>query len=221
MSTASEVLFFGAVAWCLFWVLAATQSRWFALGVALLATVHWILAAGEVYTSTTAFPPPQLALLAPVLIALLITVALPKGRAWLRGLPLFALIAMHVLRIPVELVLHDAYEAGLVPQDMTYSGFNFDILSGITAVLMMVWMRSKRPPGRAVLIAWNLCCLVLLFIIVVTAVLSLPSSLQRINFDMPNVLVTTTPWVLLPALLVPAVLWAHVAALVQLFAGRR
>lgn len=221
MSTASEILFLGAVLWCLYWLLAATRNGWFVLGVVLLATVHWILAARGVYSNTSASPPPQLALLAPVAIALLITVALPRGRAWLRGLPLFALTAVHVLRIPVELVLHDAYEAGLVPRDMTYSGYNFDILSGITAVLMMVWMRSERPPGRAVLIAWNLCCLALLFIIVVTAVLSLPSSLQRINFDAPNVLVTTTPWVLLPALLVPAVLWAHTAALAHLLNGKR
>lgn len=94
-------------------------------------------------------------------------------------------------------------------------------MSGITALLMVMWMLSKRPPGRAVLIAWNAVCVVLLAIVVITAVGSIPSAVQRWNFDQPNVLVLRTPYVLLPALLVPAVLWAHVAALVQLLRRER
>lgn len=215
MPPTAEVLFLLAILWCLFWLLAATHSRWFVLGV-VLGAVHWILAARGVYTNTQAFPPPQLLLLAPVLIVLLGTVLLPQGRAWLRGLSLFALTAVHALRLPVELVLHDAYEAVLVPQDMTYSGFNFDILSGITGLLLLLWMRSGRPPGKVVLVAWNVVCLGLLFVVVGTAVLSIPSSVQRLNFEQPNLLVTSTPWVLLPAVLVPAVLFAHVAALLNL-----
>lgn len=221
MPPTAEALFLLAVCWCLFWLLAATRSRWFVLAVVALGALHWVLAERGLYTNAQAFPPPQLLLLAPVLVALLGTVLLRPGRAWLRGLPLFALTAVHGLRLPVELVLHDAYQAGLVPQDMTYSGFNFDILSGISALLLLLlWMRSGRPPGRAVLVAWNLLCLGLLLVVVGTAVLSIPSSVQRLNFAAPNLLVTATPWVLLPAVLVPAVLFAHVAALLRLLRGR-
>ncbi len=220
MSAGSELLFLVAVVWCLFWTLVATRSRASLVMLGVIGAVHWVLAALGVYTNASTFPPPQIALLAPVLVALGIVLLWPKGRAWMSGLSLFALTAVHVLRIPVELVLHHGYEAGLVPRDMTYAGYNFDIVSGITAVIMALWMLSKRPPGRGVLIAWNIACLALLFIVVITAVLSIPSSVQRMNFDVPNVLVTTTPWVLLPALLVPVVLWAHVAALVQLHARR-
>jgi hypothetical protein len=220
MGSGSEFLFLLAILWCLFWLLAATRNRWFVLGVVALGALHWVLAERGLYTDAQAFPPPQLLLLAPVVVALLGTVVLPQGRAWLRGLPLFALTAVHALRLPVELVLHDAYRAGLVPQDMTYSGFNFDILSGITALLLLLRMRSGRPPGTVVLVAWNVVCLGLLFVVVGTAVLSIPSSVQRLNFEAPNLLVTGTPWVLLPAVLVPAVLFAHVAALVQLLGWR-
>ncbi|MBK9177469.1 MAG: hypothetical protein IPM46_14275 [Flavobacteriales bacterium] len=220
MPITSHLLFLAAVLWCLLWLLAATRNRWFVLGAVALGLVHWMLAERGIYDNTTAFPPPQAALLVPPAIALLIALALPRGRAWLRGLPLFALTAIHALRLPVELVLHDGFEAGLVPQDMTYSGFNFDIVSGLTALAMMAWLRSRRPPGRSVLIVWNCCCLVLLVIVVTTAVLSIPSAVQRINFDQPNVLVTATPWVLLPAVLVPAVLFAHIAALAQLLNRR-
>jgi len=220
MPTVTCILFFAAIAWCLVWSYSATRSIAFVSLLVGLGAIHTVLAARGLYTNTTAFPPPQVALLAPVLVALLLGIALPRGRTWLSSLPLFALTAVHVLRIPVELVLHNAYEAGLVPRDMTYSGFNFDILSGISAVVMMLWLRSKNAPSRGVLIVWNMACLVLLFVVVGTAVLSIPSSVQRINFEQPNVLVTAVPWVLLPAVLVPVVLWAHVAALVQLFGGK-
>lgn len=186
------------------------------MGALALGAVHLWLAGRGVYLDATAWPPPQAALLAPVLLALVIAVLRPRGRAWMGGLPLTALTALHVLRVPVELVLHEAFTAGLVPRDMTYSGFNFDILSGLSAAFLLAWMNSRRPPGRTVLLVWNVLCLVLLGIVVVTAVLSIPSLVQRINFAQPNVLVLSPPWVLLPALLVPSVLFAHVAALVQL-----
>lgn len=221
MPTVSYLLFFAAVAWCLFWSYQATRRGWFVALLVVLGAVHTVLAARGVYTNTSAFPPPQLVLIGPVLLALGVCVVLPTGRAWLRALPLFALTAVHVLRIPVELVLHDAYGAGLVPRAMTYDGTNFDILSGISAALLLPWLRSARPPGRAVLIAWNVLCLALLLNVVGTAVLSIPSSVQRMSFDQPNVLVTAAPWVLLPAVLVPVVLWAHVAALAQLLGGKR
>jgi hypothetical protein len=146
----------------------------------------------------------------------LITVLTPAGRRWLRSLDLLSLVMLNVLRIPVELVLHESYVMGLVPRGMTYSGHNFDIFSGISAALMAAWLLSRRPPSRGVLIAWNLVCLTLLCIVVVTAVGSIPSAVQRWNFDHPNVLVLSTPYVLLATLLVPAVLWSHVAMLVKL-----
>ncbi len=215
---AIHVLFLFAVIWCLFWALAATRSRIVLAVMIALGVVHWILATRGVYTNTTTFPPPQGLLLAPAVVALVITLIMPAGRRWLASLDPLALVMLQVMREPVEVTLHQAYISGLVPQGMTYSGHNFDILSGISAAFMAAWMISKSPPGRAVQIAWNLGCLVLLFIVVITAVLSIPSSIQRLNFDHPNVLVTSAPYVLLPAVIVPAALWAHMASLVRLFA---
>ena len=217
MPTVAYLLFAAALAWCSFWSYRAVQRVWFLLVLVGLGSMHCVLPARGVYTNTMSVPPPQFFLLAPVLMALLVCVVLPRGRVWLRSLPLFALTAVHVLRIPVELVLHDAYEAGLVPRAMTYEGSNFDILSGISAALLLPWLRSARPPGRTVLLVWNFVCVALLANVVITAVLSIPSSVQRLNVDSPNVLVTSVPWVLLPAVLVPVVLWAHVAAIVRLF----
>jgi hypothetical protein len=216
-----EALFVFAVVWCLFWAAVAARSRRFLVVLLVLAATHLLLAERGFYLDATSTPPPQAAWLAPVFVALTVAVALPRGRRWLASLDPIALMFLHVLRLPVEITLHQAFVHGSVPRGMTFDGHNFDIMSGVSALVLAAWMTSKRPPSRGVLIAWNLACLGLLAIVVTTAILSIPSSLQRLNFDRPNVLVLSTPYVLLPALLVPAVLWAHVAALVRLFGSGR
>lgn len=216
LSPTAEGLFCFAVLWCLFWAFVASRSRVLLLIMAGVGVVDWLLANSGFYNAPTAVPPHQVLLLAPTLLGILLLLVLPAGRRWLRGLDLVSLVMLNVLRIPVELVLHEGWAVGLVPRGMTYSGHNFDILSGITAALLAAWLLSRRPPPRGVLIAWNLVCLVLLGIVVVTAIGSIPSVVQAWNFDRPNVLVLSPPYVLLPAVLVPAVLWSHVAMLVQL-----
>lgn len=216
MSTSAHILFGLAIVWGVLW--SAKASRGWVLPVVLcvIGVVQWRLAEVGFYRDTDVFPPPQLAIVAPMLLPLLLAFLLPAGRRWLRITDITALTALHILRVPVELVLHEAYQRGLVPRGMTYSGHNFDILTGLSAAFLTAWMVSRRKPGKAVLVTWNLAGLVLLAIVVVTAVFSIPSSVQRWSFDQPNVLVVSAPWILLPAMLVPAVLWAHLTALYNL-----
>ena len=134
------------------------------------------------------------------------------------SLPMLTLLS--VVRFPVELTLHWLYEAGQVPRIMTYEGWNFDILSGISApIIYWLAFRNGRT-NRPLLIAWNLAALALLINIVTIAILSFRGPLQRLAFEQPNVGVTYLPFIWLPAIVVPAVLFAHLAALWQLFTKR-
>ena len=214
---ATEVLFLFSVVWCLFWALVATGSRTFLIILIVLGIVQWLLAGTGFYLDSRSAPPVQVLLLLPTVLALAGLCGTASGRKWMAGAAPVALVMVHVVRIPVELTLHSAYLHGAVPRGMTFLGHNFDILSGISAAFLGAWMLGRRPPGRHVLIAWNMACMMLLAIVVVTAVRSIPSSIQTLNFDQPNVLVTRTPYILLPALIVPVVLWAHIAALFRLF----
>lgn len=220
LSVLSQALFLLALVWCGYWVLSATGSRLFILVLAILGAAHWVLAENGFYLNSTDMPPTQALLLVPAVLTLAALIVLPGGRQWMRSADLTSLTALHILRLPVELVLHEAGERGLVPLGMTYSGHNFDIVSGLSAVIMTAWLRSNRPPGRSVLIVWNIVCLGLLLAVVVTAVGAIPSAVQAWNFVNPNVLVLRAPWVLLPGVLVPTVLWAHVTALVKLLGPR-
>ena len=48
--------------------------------------------------------------------------------------PLWILVAVQGFRLPLELAMHRLYERGIMPEQMSYSGRNFDIVTGATAL---------------------------------------------------------------------------------------
>jgi len=139
------------------------------------------------------------------------------SRTFIEKLSFRTLMMLHVVRIPVELCLLWLFQAALVPRAMTFEGWNFDILSGLTAPLVY-WLGFRdRRVNKPILIAWNLLALGLLANIVTIAVLTMPSPIQKLGFEQPNVAVAYTPFIWLPAIIVPIVLFAHLASLWKLF----
>lgn len=175
-----------------------------------------ILALGGFYLNTSTVPP-RLFLFA-VLPALLLVISLFvfARKSFIAPLPLKILTLLHIIRIPVELTLHALYENKMIPQIMTYEGWNFDILSGISApVIFWLAFRGDKP-NRPVLIAWNIFALLLLVNIVTIAILAVDSPVQRLAFDQPNRGVLYFPFIWLPAIIVPIVLFSHLASLYKL-----
>lgn len=142
-------------------------------------------------------------------------------RTFIDKLSLRHLTLLHVVRLPVEIVLLWLFQAGQVPQSMTFEGWNFDILSGITAPIVYFLAFRNGGVNRPLLIVWNLIALGLLANIVTIAVLSFQSPMQRLGFDQPNVGVTYLPFIWLPAIVVPVVLFAHLASLYNLLRADR
>jgi len=164
--------------------------------------------------------PPRLALFAVFPAILLIATCFFTGRDFIERLPLVVLTAIHIVRIPVELVLSWLYGQGVIPQVMTFHGWNFDIISGILAVLVtFAAFRGGRVNTR-MLVAFNVLGLLLLANIVTIAILSLQSPLQKLAFEQPNRAVLYFPYIWLPAMIVPVVLFAHLAALWKIYRGR-
>jgi hypothetical protein len=137
------------------------------------------------------------------------------------ALPIALLTIIHVIRIPVELTLAWLSEARAVPEIMTFHGNNFDIWSGITAPIAFYFAVKKMPISRAVLIVWNLAALALVLNIVITAVLCVPSPIQKLAFDQPNIAVLYFPYIWLPTVVVPVVFFCHFASLYQLLTRKQ
>lgn len=126
------------------------------------------------------------------------------------------LTLLHTIRIPVELVLFWLFMHKAIPELMTFEGRNFDILSGITAPIVYYFVFIKKKTNTKFLVFWNFICLGLVITIAINAVLSLPTPFQQFAFEQPNVALLQFPFTLLPSVLVPMVVFSHLASIRQL-----
>jgi hypothetical protein len=182
--------------------------------------VTGFLAINGTYAQFGAFPPKVFLLGVLPAVATILVYFLFFRTSFIERLSLKALTWLHVVRIPVEFVLLWLFQHGLVPQIMTFEGRGFDILSGLTAPIVALLAFRGNKINRVLLIAWNLVALGLLANIVIIALLSFPSPVQRFGFEQPNIGVAYFPFIWLPAIIVPVVLFSHLAALWKLFRGQ-
>ena len=181
--------------------------------LAALATATWLavtlaLAASGRLSFTSR--PPTAGVLIAVGVGLAIAVGTSRlGARLATGIPLAALIGMQAFRFPLELMLHRAYREGLMPVQMSYSGFNFDILTGLSAIVVALYI-ARRPNAVAVARIWNAAGIVLLANILTIAVLSTPTPIRVFHNDPANEWIAHAPWVWLPAVFVVAAIVGHI-----------
>ena len=187
----------------------------------IIITIIWlaiqsVISLSGFYTITNVMPPRFSLLLIPPVI-LIISLFLSKtGKQYVDNANIKILTLIHVIRIPVELVLYWLYLQKTIPEIMTYEGQNFDIICGISAPIIYYFGYVKKTLNSKVLLVWNIACILLLLNIVITALLSAPFPIQKFAFNQPNIALLYFPFTLLPGLVVPIVLFAHVASVTQL-----
>jgi hypothetical protein len=113
----------------------------------------------------------------------------------------------------VELCILALARRGLMPDEMTFHGYNFDIIPGITALILAAFVRSDSVKWVGPIILWNMLSMATLMVTVVTGILSAPGPLRMLNTDVANRAVLMFPYVLLPALLVPAAFAFHILSI--------
>ena len=123
------------------------------------------------------------------------------------------LILVHLARIPVELCLLWLAEDGKIPHLMSYAGWNFDIIMGLSAPVIFLLYHPRKYWSRLLFTIWNLLGIALVSFVVILGVLSAPFPLQCLAFDQPNLAILHAPMSLLPTAIVPAVLFAHIIGL--------
>lgn len=179
-----------------------------------------VLSIGGFYQNTDTLPPRLFVFgILPALV-LNLTFLLFFRPTFVEKLPLELLTLVHVVRIPVELVLYWLFLGSMVPREMTFAEWNYDILTGILSLLVYLTAFRGNTVNKAILVAFNFIGLALLLTVVSIAALSVPSPIQQIAFDQPNRAVLTFPYSLLPTIVVPIVLFAHLASLWKLFVRR-
>ena len=192
-------IFFGTTAVIITWIVLVT-----------------VLAYKNFFADFTKLPPrPGLALLLPLPFVIMIALS-RSGTKLLQTAPPSWLVFIQSFRIFVELLIWFAFMSGKLPVQMSVEGRNFDVLTGILALPVGYFLLRKKSYAPKIAIAYNVLGLVLLLNIVVTAFLSMPTSLRYFMNEPSAVLIGSFPFILLPAVLVPIAYSFHIFSLRQL-----
>jgi hypothetical protein len=215
-------LVFGlTVLFALFMFYKATHySKTFLIIILVWMAAQTMISLSGFYKVTGTLPPRVALLLMPPLVMTILLFLTKRVKAFIDSLDPGTLTLFHIIRLPVELTLFWLFMHKGVPELMTFEGRNFDILSGISAPVMYYFVFVKRKLSKTMLLIWNFICLALLLNIAFNAVLSVPGALQQFAFDQPNVAIITFPFIFLPSVLVPLVLFSHLTAIRRILLGK-
>lgn len=210
---------------CFIWTIRSSNSEQtrkkstpIFIGLTIWLIFQAVLTLKNTYNSDTKSFPPKIMLIGifPPILTILLLFLTKKGRQFIDSLPLKNLTYLNVVRIPVEIVLFWLFLNKAVPELMTFEGRNFDILAGITAPVVAYFGLTKQRVRRNGILLWNFICLGLLVNIVVNALFSTPSPIQKFAFDQPNIAILNFPFSWLPIFIVPVVLFGHLTSIRQL-----
>lgn len=119
-------------------------------------------------------------------------------------LPFALLIGFQGFRLPLELILHHWANLGTVPPTMTWTGQNWDIISGALAIVAIPFVNKNRYIARTV----NLIGFILLLNVIRVVVLSSPLPFAW-QLEKPLLLIAYFPYNLIAPLFVMPALIGH------------
>jgi hypothetical protein len=131
------------------------------------------------------------------------------------------LILLQSFRVIVEYLLWVAFLEGRTPVQMTFEGYNWDIISGLLPLGIFYFFVCSRKYRFVVGVVYNVVGLLLLINILSIAIMSIPGPLRQFMNEPPNDAVANFPLVYLPGILVPIAYTVHWISLKQLFYLKR
>ncbi len=210
------ITFFIAIVFSLIQFYKASKSVMFIIVIISWGILHSILAFSGFYENTKTVPPRFAIMIIPMVIIILSTIFSKKMQHWLSTFNLKQLMYLHSVRILVELVLFWLFIGKYVPKSMTFEGSNFDILAGITALIIAHFSFRNNKINKMALWIWHIFSILLLVNVLIHAILSTPTIFQQFAFEQPNIAVMKFPFLLLPAIIVPIVLISNMAGFIIL-----
>ena len=219
-SYVSLVFVFTVLLTAYFFYRAADNSQIFLILVLSWAVFQSLLGISGFYKNTSGIPPRIPLLFLPPIILIILCFITSSGKKFIDHLNIKTLTLLHIIRLPVEIVLFLLFLNKSVPELITFEGRNFDIFSGLSALIIYDFAFVKKNWTKNLLLIWNFICLGLLLNVITYALLSARTPIQKFGFDQPNIAVQYFPFVFLPSVVVPLVLFAHLAAIRQILLNK-
>jgi hypothetical protein len=178
------------------------------LAITLWMALTWAVASTGVIADFERRPPPLLLMLLAVLTVSIVIAFTRFGNRFVDGLPLWILVVGQAFRLPLELLMHRAAVEGVMPPQMSYSGWNFDVLTGITALPVALLLARGFRHARAIAVVWNVMGSLLLLNILTIAIVSTPL-VAAFGRERVNTWVAYPPYVWLPTMMVVCAITGH------------
>ncbi|MBL8020869.1 MAG: hypothetical protein JNM27_14460 [Leptospirales bacterium] len=202
---------------------SASASR-----IAILAGVYLLVTGLLAYLGALAnfdSTPPRGALFFPVCIAGIVLLCRSDAFAKLLArIPMQTILEMQTFRFLAELLIFWLILEGAMPETMSFTGRNFDILVPLTAPLISFFLFRRpivsQPVARLIGVVWNLAGMGILSVTVFTGIFSLPMP-GRLFFDgISTAIIFSFPFHILPTYWVPLAFSLHVFSLLKLWRER-
>ncbi len=198
----------------LLWIALARTNARYRAPAAVVLLLWWGVSAALAHSGLLRRfdlrPPPMMLVFVVMTVTAVGTAFSSVGTALIGRVSAGALLAAQGFRVPLELAMHNAYQQGLLPQQMTYSGYNFEVFTCALAAGVGVLALAGRAPKWLLWVA-HLAAAATLLTIMVIAVASTP--MVRAFGTAPeqlNVWVLGFPAVYLPTVCVTFALLSHV-----------
>lgn len=170
------------------------------------------------FTVTTEFPPRfAILFIVPSFIFTIIFLYLNRKKDWINQISNKQITLFQSFRIAVELLLWFSFAEGMLHKNVTIEGYNYDMIFGLSAILVFTFVYLLKVGGQKLLLVWNYAgILVLLSVIFVfTTTLYTP---EIYGFDQSPMTSTFLeyPFVLVPAFMMPLAIFFHCLSIVHI-----
>ncbi|MEM9917098.1 MAG: hypothetical protein AAF990_03340 [Bacteroidota bacterium] len=186
------------------------------LGLLIWLGILALLAHGGFFQNFDKQPPRLLLAIIPPLVLILVLAFSKSFTALLKVIPSSWLIYIQSFRIAMELMLWLGFTAGFVPFQMTFEGFNYDIIVGLSAIGAGFLFFGKGRHLRFEAFLWNLFGMALLINIVFISIISTPSPFRVFLNEPANTMIAYFPFIWIPGFIVPFALAMHLFSIRQL-----
>ncbi len=140
-----------------------------------------------------------------------------KNNAFIQSIPLHWTTLYQSFRIPVEVLLSYTFLQGIIPEEASFHGYNFDIAIGVSAIGIGYLIYKTGSKYKSLLRFWNVLGIAMVLFVAFIVATSIYRP-QIWGFSSPAVSkeFLQLPYLLIPVFLAPSAIFMHVVSLIQL-----
>ncbi|MFM2202261.1 MAG: hypothetical protein RL040_1461 [Bacteroidota bacterium] len=140
----------------------------------------------------------------------------PRLREWALGLRIEILIGLQFIRLPMEGLLHWAAYHRQTPLALTFYGGSVELLVAAATPVVLYFYSKDKTKNRMWLFIWSYAGITSLSALWIRSLLCAPSTIQNWGYEIPNYLMVHFPGSWIVTVIIPVLLFAQIAALLQM-----